>query len=396
MTLDRKEIAQRLRDARQAVGYSQAEVARLLEMHRPTISEIEAGRRAVSAEELYRFAELYATPVSELLTDPNSSVDRALEVLYRREGPERPQTQVAIRRFVERCRAERELEDLLQLTPRGDARPAYRTDHPRTKWDAVRQGEAIAEHERRRLDIGAEPVRGISELLERQGVRIGPVLALEGDELDGFYLETEALGACIAVNPDRDDWTGFRANFTAAHEYAHWLLRDRQVELFAFQGGTDDLLEVRANAFAAAFLMPRAGLIAYFDRLGLTTGDRLTHLSPGDVVRAMDHFCVSRTALLFRLLNVGLASDEMVRQLRDFRLRPITRALQISFATRRFMGTRLPTLAIHAWRRGLIGASRAAGLCEIDLEDFRKLVRTIGEEPDESVDVPIIGAASVG
>lgn len=52
-------IANRLRAAREAAGLSQGQVAKKLDLHRPTISEIEAGRRSVSAEELAEFARLY-------------------------------------------------------------------------------------------------------------------------------------------------------------------------------------------------------------------------------------------------------------------------------------------------------------------------------------------------
>jgi len=52
-------IAARMRAAREAAGLSQGQVARKLKMHRPTISEIEAGRRTLTAEELTIFAKLY-------------------------------------------------------------------------------------------------------------------------------------------------------------------------------------------------------------------------------------------------------------------------------------------------------------------------------------------------
>lgn len=55
----RKEIAGRLRTARESAGLSQGQVARRLAMHRPTVSEIEAGRRRVNAEEITAFGELY-------------------------------------------------------------------------------------------------------------------------------------------------------------------------------------------------------------------------------------------------------------------------------------------------------------------------------------------------
>ncbi|TYK72027.1 helix-turn-helix transcriptional regulator [Comamonas sp. Z1] len=60
-------IAERLREARKAAGLSQGQVAKLLQMHRPTISEIEAGNRRVSAEELLKFSETYDVTVSWLL-----------------------------------------------------------------------------------------------------------------------------------------------------------------------------------------------------------------------------------------------------------------------------------------------------------------------------------------
>lgn len=59
-------IGERLRMAREQAGLSQGQVARLLGMHRPTISEIEAGRRRVTAEELVTFAKTYEASVEWL------------------------------------------------------------------------------------------------------------------------------------------------------------------------------------------------------------------------------------------------------------------------------------------------------------------------------------------
>ena len=59
-------IANRLREARKLAGLTQGQVAKKMNLHRPTISEIEAGNRSVSAEELTRFAELYDVSLSWL------------------------------------------------------------------------------------------------------------------------------------------------------------------------------------------------------------------------------------------------------------------------------------------------------------------------------------------
>jgi transcriptional regulator with XRE-family HTH domain len=57
-------IAARLRMARQQAGLSQGQVAKMLKVHRPTISEIEAGRRGVAADELVRFGDIYGVSLN--------------------------------------------------------------------------------------------------------------------------------------------------------------------------------------------------------------------------------------------------------------------------------------------------------------------------------------------
>ena len=65
----RQVIASRLRLAREMAGLSQGQVAKLAGWHRPTVSEIEAGRRRVSAEELSGLSELYGVGVSWVLEE---------------------------------------------------------------------------------------------------------------------------------------------------------------------------------------------------------------------------------------------------------------------------------------------------------------------------------------
>lgn len=63
----RSKIAARLRAAREAAGLTQGQAALKLNLHRPAVSEIEAGRRKVSAEELQTLANLYGVDVAWLI-----------------------------------------------------------------------------------------------------------------------------------------------------------------------------------------------------------------------------------------------------------------------------------------------------------------------------------------
>lgn len=64
--MSKLEIANRVKLARELAGLSQGQVAKKLGMHRPTISEIEAGRRNIKSEELSTFAKLYGVEISWL------------------------------------------------------------------------------------------------------------------------------------------------------------------------------------------------------------------------------------------------------------------------------------------------------------------------------------------
>ena len=63
---EKKVIATRLRTSRKMAGLSQAQVAKILSLHRPSISEMEAGRRKVSVEELAKLAKIYSVDIEWL------------------------------------------------------------------------------------------------------------------------------------------------------------------------------------------------------------------------------------------------------------------------------------------------------------------------------------------
>jgi len=56
---ERKKIGKRLQEARKLAGLSQAQVAVLLDIPRPSVSEFESGNRRVSADELKLLCETY-------------------------------------------------------------------------------------------------------------------------------------------------------------------------------------------------------------------------------------------------------------------------------------------------------------------------------------------------
>lgn len=104
-------VNERLREAREASGLSQGQVAKKMGMHRPTVTEIEAGRRKISADEIGEFAKLYDVPIDwivdghqesdssntrllfaarELSKMSNDDLDRLMSMLSMLRGTEKP------------------------------------------------------------------------------------------------------------------------------------------------------------------------------------------------------------------------------------------------------------------------------------------------------------------
>jgi transcriptional regulator with XRE-family HTH domain len=68
-------VGSRIREARKMAGLSQGQVAQILGLHRPSVSEIEAGNRRVSAYELSALAELFDVSISWLHGSTRSDSD---------------------------------------------------------------------------------------------------------------------------------------------------------------------------------------------------------------------------------------------------------------------------------------------------------------------------------
>lgn len=79
------DLAKRLRIAREHAGLSQGQVAKLLDLHRPTISEIEAGRRKVNTDELAEFARIYEVSIAWLTSTEDDAENDARVKLAARD-----------------------------------------------------------------------------------------------------------------------------------------------------------------------------------------------------------------------------------------------------------------------------------------------------------------------
>lgn len=81
-TNELKVVAERLREAREALGFTQEEVSGVLSIPRTSVHAMETGKRNVSAIELRRLSRLYRQSVEWLLGEETVAV-AADNALYR-------------------------------------------------------------------------------------------------------------------------------------------------------------------------------------------------------------------------------------------------------------------------------------------------------------------------
>lgn len=399
MAIDQQELARRLREVRESCNMTQAAVARHLGIQRSAVSEIESGSRSVSGLELHRLAYLYARDLQELLAD--EFVDREpITALFRRHDESRvdEETLETLRRCVVLGREVVNLERLLGIRRESLGTPAYTLPTPDTKWEAVRQGSRAAGDERRRLDLGIGPLPDLAELLEDQGI----VAAQETlpDDVSGLTLIDSGNCVLTAVNIDHHV---LRRRFSFAHEYAHVLFDRDGRGTISRSSERDNFEEVRANAFAASFLMPEEGIRSMIHGLakGHSSRNRMDIFDedaalsvegrppPGsqqlqlyDVVRLAHRFRVSCAAMLYRLKGLRLINERERARLaeadaagRTKQFRDILNLPEPDHAeARKQSRSRFLALAIEAYRRK-----------EISRGKWRELVRLIGAASDPDV-----------
>jgi len=175
----------------------------------------------------------------------------------------------------------------------------------------IEQGAELAEFALQHL--GRPNVIGSSETLagavERAfGIDVR-VLELDGG-CDGLAFWSHG-GARVLLVAATENPT--RQRFTMAHELAHLLCRDDQdlhVDENVMAGSRGNASEVKANAFAAALLMPESLLKERF-----TDGE----VTASTFAKAVMELMVSPSSLAWRLLNLKLLSSEQRAKLGSLR-----------------------------------------------------------------------------
>ena len=385
---------------------TQDSVARHLGISRPTVVQIEQGNRAVSSIEIQKLAFLFGRDLRDFFKDEFRAED-AIVALFRAESDAADHDEVVarLRECVALGRELSNLEQLLGISRDLAGAAQYPLPMPQKKWDAIQQGERVAEEERRRLGLGTAPTPDMVELLETQSVRTA-VVRLPTD-VSGLTLSDGQVGLFIVANADHHAW---RRRFSFAHEYAHVLVDRDRSGLISRASQKNELHEIRANAFAAAFLMPREGVRQFVTGLGKGRSSRAhaevfdetdavsvegrteSHsqdIQLYDVVQIAHHFGVSRLSALYRLQNLRLITEA------EFQTMKVTDEAGQGRKVASLLGLpdpdqqtadhefrhRVVGLGLEAFRRSLISQGKLAEIAQmvnLDAASVHELIQQAG------------------
>lgn len=382
-------IGRRIREARERRNISQQKVADALGIPRTAVTNIEAGARNVSTLELTKLGALFNLPPAAFLDGSSGMSDLAVvRARALSEATSSPQFGKVIDEIIDLCREGAELRRLLdQETTVSLPNYAQRITNA---GDAVRQGEARAREERRRLGLGNAPVGNLSELIGDQGIWVASAARdVFPDDVSGLFLNHPSIGMAVLINGSH---TPVRRRFSYAHEYGHALF-DRQEELRLTQNrNSNELVEKRANAFAAGLLMPAGGVLDQLRAIGkgqpsrqaqfvysvATDSNEEAEIRPrtgSQVITFQDaavlarHFGVSYEAMVWRLRNLDLLDtpatnalierrDDGRRYLQMLRLPDLFDAGATIDEPAQELRSQLARLAIEAYRREEVSQGR--------------------------------------
>jgi len=289
-------VGKRVRSLRKRMGLTLQELAKRAEISVASLSEIETGRYAPRLDTIIRLAHALDVPLDALISKP----DEALEARLR--NIETPANTGALQYWLERCRRYLQVEAL--VGKQGVRAPNYTL--PQGSWsEQLKRIEQIAQEERRRLNLGSEPLTDLMAVIEWAGLRVIGA-DLPPDDLDGALLSFPQQDAAIAlINRAKPP---LRQRFTLAHEYGHLLLhRDRDViwDRSVFEAGIPE--EREANAFAAAFLMPEELIERLYEEYRLPR--QRGRLPMFGWLAMRRRLGVSTAALAWRLFNLGYIEE---------------------------------------------------------------------------------------
>lgn len=279
----------RLRLARKKAGLSMQGLADMVEpkISPQAISKYETGKMMPSSSVLMSLSTALKTSLDFLM---GGQVEELVDVEFRKHSKtsakDRARAEAIVIEMLENYLA---IEEILELPEEADPICSIKKE----SISSFKEAEEAAVELRHCWDLGLDPIASVTALLEDKGLRV-----IEADLPERF----DGLTCKVKRNHGRSETevivvssrsTVERKRFNLVHELAHRVI-------FATDGIP---LEKAMHRFAAAFLVPS-------QHLKMETGEIRSGFTVAEIIKLKQYYGVSAAAMVIRLRDTGLLSEE--------------------------------------------------------------------------------------
>lgn len=289
-------FGERLREIRQVRRLSQTKLAELVSVEKMSISKYESGKMMPSSATLIALCSVLNVEVDyffrevsvQLRTEPKFRMSKNSEKLSKKERQQIiAQTQDVL---------ERQLE-ILEIC---QCKDEYVVD-PSLRCMVGNSGdiESLSRKVREAWGLGQDPIENLMEVAESHGFKIILVDGPMKFEAATFTGEEYGPIICLRRGAPKE-----RQRFSLAHELGHYFILNEPVPVPA-KSWRD--VEVMANRFAAALLMPRELFVQ-------DVGPKRKSLNPEELCMLREKYGASTHAILVRMVSLKIISQALMKQ----------------------------------------------------------------------------------
>lgn len=364
------QVGERLRIARNAIGYTLEKTATETGIGQSSLSEFENGKREPKFSQLSRLAELYRRSVEFFLSDEPLIEDM---MLWRDAPPATDQMKETESEFRQLCEQYRNLEMILDEVrqaklPVPKIRKAEDFDYD--------HAELFAKQVLMEFCLDDVPVASLKKKLEEVYYVKIFYLSFSGSAVSTV---SEQFGPAILLNSENKQW---RRSYDLAHELFHILTWP----VFRAKDDTETEHESRlANAFASRLLMPEES-IKFRIKESIDEAGRINLARLDDIAREFD---VSLAALIYRLATIYLFPKEKTTEYIEVAQRYVHTLKPRPSDQPDRLPERYCSLAVRALNEGKLSLLQFARYMGLSYKKAQEYLMDEGDLTNEEISIPV-------
>lgn len=294
-------LAKKLEGCRSRLEFSFGEVSEATGIKEERLKAFENAKTEPTGDEILILADFFMEDYKYFISNQQSSASENADSLYRQFGGEfTKEDRRAVQEFLYLCECEQDAWSLLD-----QQKKAYQL--PRRNFNTKNEAETVAMEVRKLLGYKEnELLENIFDDFRNLGIHIFR-RKLGNSNLSGIFIRHPEAGKCVLINYNEDL---YRQNFTLAHEVAHSIFDTEKAYNVSFTKDGKDIKEIRANSFAAGFLMPATAV----------KNLKVNQWTDKILIKLASQFKVNIIALLYRLKSLKQISQQDFEQFKDLKL----------------------------------------------------------------------------